>query len=108
MILIKNTRKNMQVPNTKIANWLKDAPAAPWTTLGTLAASSSLALQATWPVDTPPEVQAHLTAVATAAVAYADAKYGPTNPNCIEFMVAQVPNPMAADAVEYIEYLTTA
>lgn len=98
MIQIKNTKPNMQTPNTQIGNWLKETPAAPWTSLVTQPSQSALNLQVACDEPTKNSLQA----VAQAAVLYADKNWSTSNTTCISDLAGLFPNPMDPACLEFL------
>lgn len=95
---VKSTKPNMQTPLTQIGNWLKSTPAAPWSSLATQPSSKALAVQVTCDEPTKTALQA----VATAAVAYADANWAASNTTCITELAESFPNPMDPTTLEFL------
>jgi L-lactate utilization protein LutC len=98
-ITVKNSKPNMQTPNTQIGNWLKSTPAAPWQQLVTQPSQNALNLMVTCDQATT----SALTAVATEAVKYADNNWSTSNTTCITDLAELFPNPMDPSCLEFLQ-----
>lgn len=99
LIQIKNSKPNMQKPNTKIGNWLKSTPAAAWVDLVSQPTQSALNLFVTCAEE---QTRIDLEAVARAAVLYGDKNWSAANQTCIDDLAELFPNPMDPACLEFL------